>query len=54
MPPDGKEKEIVDGICARADVIAGVKNTTDKISRENPDKIITTIGGTCFCFTCLV
>lgn len=46
-PPDGKEKEIVDGIYARADVVAGVKDATDKISRENPDKIIT-IGGTCF------
>ena len=46
-PPDDKEKEIVDGIYARADVIAGVKDATDKISSENPDKIIT-IGGTCF------
>lgn len=46
-PPDGKEKEVVDGIYARADVIAGVKDTTDKICQENPDKIIT-IGGTCF------
>jgi arginase len=46
-PPDGKEKEVVDGIYARADVIAGVKDATDKICQENPDKIIT-IGGTCF------
>ena len=46
-PPDGKEKEIADGIYARADVVAGVKDATDKIPRENPDKIIT-IGGTCF------
>ena len=46
-PPDGKEKEIVDGIYARADVVAGVKDATDKISSEKPDKIIT-IGGTCF------
>ena len=46
-PPDGKEKEIVDGIYARADVVAGVKDATDKISSENPGKIIT-IGGTCF------
>jgi arginase len=46
-PPDGKEKEIADGIYARADVVAGVKDATDKISSEKPDKIIT-IGGTCF------
>lgn len=38
-PPDGKEKEVVDGIYARADVIAGVKDVTDKICQENPDKI---------------
>lgn len=46
-PPDGKEKEIVGGIYARVDVVAGVKDATGKISSEKPDKIMT-IGGTCF------
>jgi arginase len=45
--PDGKKRDRGCGIYARADVVAGVKDATDKIPRENTDKIIT-IGGTCF------
>lgn len=45
-PPDGKEKLVVDGIYGKSEVIAGIKNATEKIEKENPDKIIT-IGGNC-------
>ncbi|MFQ4259747.1 arginase family protein [Clostridioides difficile] len=45
-PPDRKEKLVTDGIYGKNEVIAGIKNATEKIEKENPDKIIT-IGGNC-------
>lgn len=45
-PPDGKEKLVTDGIYGKNEVIAGIKNATEKIEKESPDKIIT-IGGNC-------
>ncbi|MDE5759190.1 MAG: arginase family protein, partial [Allobaculum sp.] len=45
-PPDGKEKEIVDGIYGKKEVIAGIEKAMAAIEAEKPDKIIT-IGGNC-------
>lgn len=45
-PPDGKEKAVSEGIYAKDEVIAGIKDAMKKIKAENPDKIIT-IGGNC-------
>ena len=45
-PPDGRDKEIVDGIYARDEVLAGIKDAQAKIEAERPDRIIT-IGGNC-------
>ncbi|MFG0947505.1 arginase family protein [Clostridioides difficile] len=45
-PPNRKEKLVTDGIYGKNEVIAGIKNATEKIEKENPDKIIT-IGGNC-------
>ena len=45
-PPIRKEKLVTDGIYGKNEVIAGIKNATEKIEKENPDKIIT-IGGNC-------
>ncbi len=45
-PPNRKEKLVIDGIYGKNEVIAGIKNATEKIEKENPDKIIT-IGGNC-------
>lgn len=45
-PPVGKERTVLDGIYGKDEVIAGIKNATEKIEKENPDKIIT-IGGNC-------
>ena len=42
-PPNRKEKLVTDGIYGKNEVI---KNATEKIEKENPDKIIT-IGGNC-------
>lgn len=46
IPPNGKEKEIIDGIYGRDEVIHGLDNAINQIEKENPDKIIT-IGGNC-------
>lgn len=46
IPPDNKEKGVTNGIYAEEEVLSGIKDAKDKISRENPDKIIT-IGGNC-------
>ena len=35
-PPDGKEKEVVDGIYARADVVAGVKDAMTRSAKKIP------------------
>ncbi len=45
-PPDGKPKEIINGINAENEVLFGIEDAQSKIEKENPDKIIT-IGGTC-------
>lgn len=46
MPPDGKERNVKDGIYAKDEVLAGIRDAMAKIEREDPDKIIT-IGGNC-------
>lgn len=45
-PPDNVEKNIVNGIYGREEVLFGIKDAMIKINAENPDKIIT-IGGSC-------
>lgn len=45
-PPDGTEKTIIDGIYAKNEVLAGIKDAMKKIDAEKPDRIIT-IGGDC-------
>jgi arginase len=44
--PDGKQKPVVDGICARDEVLAGIADAKRRIAEERPDRIIT-IGGNC-------
>ena len=44
--PDGKEKEITEGMYARAEVMSGIRSAMEAIEKENPDRIIT-IGGNC-------
>lgn len=44
--PDGKTREVTDGIYARDEVIAGIKQAAKVIESAKPDKIIT-IGGNC-------
>lgn len=46
IPPNSKEKVVTNGIYAEEEVLSGIRDAKDKISRENPDKIIT-IGGNC-------
>lgn len=45
-PPDGKEHEITDGIYAKKEVLAGIRQAAKVIEDARPDKIIT-IGGNC-------
>lgn len=45
-PPDGKEKTVAEGIYAKDEVFAGIKDAMEKIDGEKPDRIIT-IGGNC-------
>lgn len=45
-PPDGKEREVTDGIYAKAEVIDGIRRAAKVIEDARPDKIIT-IGGNC-------
>lgn len=45
-PPDGEEKSITDGIYAKKEVLAGIREAVKKIDEEKPDRIIT-IGGNC-------
>lgn len=47
VPPNGKEKEVTDGIYGKEEVIHGLESAMQQIEKENPDKIIT-IGGNCF------
>ena len=46
LPPDGKEKQITNGIYAEAEVLAGIQDAQKKLSEEKPDRVIT-IGGNC-------
>ena len=45
-PPDGQKHDVIDGIYAKNEVIAGIKHAMEVIEKEKPDKIIT-IGGNC-------
>ena len=46
LPPAGEEKEIIDGIYGKEEVVRGIVDAMRKIEGEQPDKIIT-IGGNC-------
>lgn len=46
LPPDGGKKQVTDGIYAREEVLAGIRNAMEKIEEEKPDRTIT-IGGNC-------
>lgn len=46
IPPNSKEKAVTNGIYAEKEVLLGIRDAQEKISRENPDRIIT-IGGNC-------
>lgn len=46
LPPDSREKLIMNGIYAEDEVLAGIQDAQKKISAEEPDRIIT-IGGNC-------
>ena len=45
-PPDGKRREIIDGIYAKDEVVDAINKAKEKIESESPDRIIT-IGGNC-------
>ncbi len=45
-PPDGKERQVTDGIYAKEEVTAGIRSAMEILEQEKPDKIIT-IGGNC-------
>ena len=45
-PPDGKERNVTDGIYGKDEVLAGIKSAMSVIEEAKPDKIIT-IGGNC-------
>lgn len=45
-PPDGQERDVTDGIYAKNEVTAGIKQAMKVIETAKPDKIIT-IGGNC-------
>lgn len=45
-PPDGKERNVIDGIYAKDEVVAGIRQAAEIIEAAKPDKIIT-IGGNC-------
>ena len=45
-PPDGKIRNVTDGIYAKNEVLAGIKSAMSVIEEAKPDKIIT-IGGNC-------
>lgn len=44
--PDGKERSVKNGVYAREEVTAGIRDAMEKIEKENPDRIIT-VGGNC-------
>lgn len=45
-PPDGKERDVKDGVYAKEEVIAGIRKAVEVIEAAKPDRIIT-IGGNC-------
>lgn len=45
-PPDGRARSVEGGMYGREEVVAGVVDAMEKISAEEPDRIIT-IGGNC-------
>ncbi|MGI5899620.1 MAG: arginase family protein [Christensenellales bacterium] len=45
-PPNGKERNVTDGIYAKDEVVAGIRKATDVIEAAKPGRIIT-IGGNC-------
>lgn len=46
VPPDGTQKPVQDGIYAKDEVLAGIRDAAAKLDAENPDRVIT-IGGDC-------
>lgn len=46
FPPDGKEKQVTNGIYGEKEVLFGIQNAQSKIEEQSPNKIIT-IGGNC-------
>lgn len=45
-PPDGKPRDVTDGIYAKEEVVAGIRQAMKVIEAARPDRIIT-IGGNC-------
>lgn len=45
-PPNGREHDVTEGIYAKNEVVAGIKQAIEVIETAKPDKIIT-IGGNC-------
>ncbi|MCC8025934.1 MAG: arginase family protein [Clostridium sp.] len=45
-PPDGKERGVTDGIYAKEEVVAGIRQAAEVLEKAKPDRIIT-IGGNC-------
>lgn len=45
-PPNGREKQVKNGIYAEDEVLSGIKNAQKKLEEAKPDRIIT-IGGNC-------
>ena len=46
IPPNSKEKTVTNGIYAEEEVLSGIRDAQEKISKQNPVRIIT-IGGNC-------
>ena len=46
IPPNSKEKAVTNGIYAEKEVLSGIRDAQEKISKQTPDRIIT-IGGNC-------
>lgn len=46
LPPDNREKAVMNGIYSEDEVLKGIKDAQKKIAAEEPDRIIT-IGGNC-------
>ena len=46
IPPNSKEKTVTNGIYAEEEVLSGIRDAQEKISKQTPDRIII-IGGNC-------